>query len=104
MSSSATGVFIVPGIQKPGIYIQNDSGGYWCATIEQASAFKNFPRYAYSGMGSSYWIGNTKAKENVRGKHHTYDMVYDSTNFWLRTSDGKMRHIMEIKPPPKPPK
>ncbi len=103
MSSSTTGGSVVSTL-KPGIYIQNNSGGYWYATSEQATAFKNFPRYAYSGMGSTYWMGNSKAEEKVKGKHHTYDMVYDSSNLWLRTRDGKMRHIMEIVSPPKPPK
>ena len=103
MSSSETVVSVI-SILKPGIYIQNNSGEYWYATSEQTVAFKNFPRWKYEGQGSTYWMGFSKAKEKVKGKRYTYDMVFDGTNFWLKTRDGKMRHIMEIMPPPKLPK
>ena len=103
MSSSTTGASVVSTL-KPGIYIQNNSGGYWYATSEQASAFKKFPRWKYEGQGSTYWMSNSKAEEKVKGKRHTFNMLLAGTDFWLKTSDGKMRHIMEIMPPPKPPK
>ena len=103
MSSSANAVSVVSTL-KPGIYIQNDSGGYWYATGDQAIAFKKFPRWKYEGQGSTYWMGNSKAEEKVKGKRHTFNMVLAGTNFWLKTRDKKMRHIMEIVSPPEPPK
>ena len=84
-----------------GIYIANNSGGYWEATPEQKMAYKNFPFDSYSGMGSTHWMGNDEAKEKVKGIENHYNMVlkYNSTLF-LKTSDGIYRHIFEIKRPP----
>ena len=89
---------------KPGTYIENNNDGYWYATADQAKAYKNFPRHKYSGQGSSYWIGSSLAKEKVQGKHDwTFEMLYDGSTFWLKTSDGKFRQIMEITKPKKIP-
>lgn len=84
-----------------GVYIANNSDGYWEATEEQKKAFKNFPIEAYSGMGSSYWYLGKDAKETVQGIKNKYKMImkFDGTMF-LKTRDGKYRHIFEIKKPP----
>ena len=89
---------------KPGIYIQNNNGEYWKATKEQATAFNNFPIWKYSGMGNSYWIAHNKAIENVKGIENIYYMIFDCNNFWLKTSDGILRHIIKIDKPHLPPK
>nr|QFG74682.1 MAG: hypothetical protein [Megaviridae environmental sample] len=90
---------------EPGIYIENNSNGYWEATKEQSEAFKNFPIWSYTGMGSTSWMGgNKKFNENVKGIKNTYNMIISNNlNIWLKTSDGIYRHIFEIKKPLKPP-
>ncbi len=89
---------------KQGIYIENNNQGYWSATKEQATAYNNFPIYKYTGMGSTYWMGNSKAIETVKGIKNTFYMIFNGDDLWLKTSDGILRHIIKINSPPLPPK
>jgi hypothetical protein len=88
---------------KKGIYIQDNNDGYWHASRDQATAYNNFPIYKYTGMGSSYWYANSKAIEKVKGIVNIYNMIFDGTNLWLKTSDGVTRHMIKISDAPKPP-
>ena len=90
-----------------GFYIANNSNSYWKASAEQVAAINNFYQnyfFRFTGMGSSYWIGNNKAIINdVKGLKNKYTFVLTASDLFIKTSDSQLRHVLEIEKPPKPP-
>lgn len=91
-----------------GFYVANNNDSYWKATSEQESAINNFNHnhsYRFSGMGSSYWISHSKATiKDVKGLKNKYTFVLTpESGLFIKTSDGKLRHVLEVKKPPPAP-
>jgi hypothetical protein len=90
-----------------GLYVENNNNSYWKASLEQVAAIHNLNKnymYRYTGMGSSYWINHDKAIiNNVKGLKNKYTFVITANSgIFIKTSDGKLRHVFEVEKPPKP--
>lgn len=86
-----------------GTFISNDNSGYWKASDEQTAAINNFPLYKYTGMGSTYFLSSTYAKEVVKGIKNKYTIIIDNNgNMWIKTSDGEFRQVLIVEKPIKP--